>query len=466
MLIVMIKSSDDIYLYEVKNQFFILDPYSQMFWSVEDINNDNLLLTIEKLKTYNFFKKKGESVNDNSKLKEDIKHIVINPTFECNLDCWYCYSSDFHNKNFEELSLNDIEQIILFFSNHKKEMNSTEPLAISMFFTSEITLNFSLFREAEKFVNQIQNEYDFDFYLFPASTNLMNVSDEFVDFINNYGYINVSIDLENKEQLETVLKNISRFESTVVKHCIIPLNSRMTNLFNIYTTFMNSFDYVSMRPVRVASHSKIPWTEKSISDFKHELTKLIENLLSLDEEDLLNFLYKLGSSDYLARYLDRIISREKYHSRCLAGKNEIAISPDMNFFPCSGLIGNEKYKMGSMYEGLSIKNTSDLGKSNNMNNSVCKKCPIRFYCGGVCLDWFEKQQPITGKQTNSIECEINTHYFKLGSYFVFNISRSRSKILDLIARKKEIDNRLSYPLDLSDFSLFFQSKSDLCEEVK
>ena len=329
MLIVMIKSSDDMYLYEVNNQFFILDPYSQMFWFVKDIEEDSLLSTVKQLKQYNFFKKKEESKIENKDLRDDIKHIVINPTFKCNLDCWYCYSRDYRHKNSKKMSLKDIRQIILFFSNHKKEMNSTEPLAISMFFTSEITLNFSLFREAEKFVNQIQNEYDFDFYLFPASTNLMNVSDEFVDFINNYGYINVSIDLENKEQVDAVQKNLSRFNSTVKKHCILPLNSRMNNLFSIYTSFMKSFDCVSMRPVRVTSNSKIPWTEKSISDFKHELVKLIENLLSLNEEDLLYFLYKLGSSDYLARYLERIISRKKYYSRCLAGKNEIAINPNM-----------------------------------------------------------------------------------------------------------------------------------------
>ncbi len=461
MLSVMIKSSDDMYLYEINDHFFILDPYSQMFWSVKDIEVDNLLLIIERLKKYNFFKQRGEFADEYKKLKEDIKHIVINPTFKCNLDCWYCYSIDKHHKNLDEMSLNDIQKTIFFFANYKNEIKSTTPLAISMFFTSEITLDFSLFREVERFISQIQNDYSFDFYLFPASTNLMTVSDEFVDFINKYGYINVSLDLENKEQVETLLKNISRFGSAVVKHCIIPLNSKMNNLFKIYTTFMKSFDYVSMRPVRVTSNSKIPWTEKSIYDFKQELAKLIEKLLSLKEEELVKFLYKLGSSDYLAKFIDRITSRKKYYSRCLAGKNEIAISPNMNFYPCSGLIGNEKYKIGSLSEGLFLKNIPNLKKTNNVINSQCKKCPIRFYCGGLCLDWLEKQYPIDGRRTNSIECEINIHYFKLCSFFIFKISKINSKLLDLISRKKEIDNRLFYPLDFKDFSFFFQSSSNL-----
>ncbi|MFW9853027.1 MAG: hypothetical protein ACFFDS_08795, partial [Candidatus Thorarchaeota archaeon] len=215
----MIKSSDDMYLYEVNNQHFILDPFSQMFWFIKDTDDDNLLLTINKLKKYNFFKNKGEFLIEKREIKEDIKHIVINPTFECNLDCWYCYSSNYRHKNIEEMSLNNIQQIILFFSNYKKEINSTKPLAISMFFTSEITLSFSLFREVSKFIEQIQNEYNFNFYLFPASTNLMSISDDFVDFINNYGYINVSLDLENKEQTETALKNLSRFDSTSASSC-------------------------------------------------------------------------------------------------------------------------------------------------------------------------------------------------------------------------------------------------------
>jgi len=459
MLIVMIKSSDDMYLYEVNDQHFILDPYSQMFWFIKDTDDDNLLLTIDQLKKYNFFKKKGKFVIEKKEIKEDIKHIVINPSFECNLDCWYCYSRDYHYKNIEEMSLNKIQRIILFFSRYKQEINSTRPLAISMFFTSEITLSFSLFREVGKFIEQLNKEYSFDFYLFPASTNLMSISDEFVEYVNNYGYINVSLDLENKEQVATVLKNLSRFDSTVVKHCIIPLNSRMNNLFSIYSFFMKSFDYVSMRPVRVTPHSKIPWTEKSISEFKTELVKLIEKLLLLNEEDLLDFMYKLGSSDYLARFIDRIISRKRYNSRCLAGRNEIAISPVMSFYPCSGLIGYEKYKVGSISEGLIHKSFFESRKSNDIINSECRKCPICFYCGGVCLDWFEKQNQISGMQTNSVECEINLHYFKLCSYLIYNISKNYSRILDLIARKKEIDNRLSYPLDFSDFSLFFQSCS-------
>ncbi len=455
MLIDMIKSSDDMYLYEINDQFFILDPYSQMFWFVKDLEDDSLLSNIDQLKKYNFFKQTKELVIDIKELKEDIKHIVINPTFECNLDCWYCYSRDYHHIDFERISLIDIQRTISYFADYKNKLNSTTPLAVSMFFTSEITLDFSLFKEVERYVNQIKKEYNFDFYLFPASTNLMSLSDEFVDFINEYGYVNVSLDLENKEQIETVLKNISRFDATVVKHCIIPLNSKMINLFSTYSTYMKSFNYVSMRPVRVTPNSKIPWTEKSVSDFKLELVKLIEKLLSLNEEELLDFLYKLGSSDYLARFIDRIISRKRYYKRCLAGKNEIAISPDMNFYPCSGLIGIEKYKIGSMSEGLFSNNITEFKKSKDIFTLECKECPIRYYCGGPCEDWKSKLNIKKIEEINHIECLVNHVYFKNAIFLVSKLCANKRVIISNYAEEKGIENRLSYPLNFEDFVLFF-----------
>lgn len=451
----MIRSFDDMYLYEIKKQFFILDPNSQMFWFVKDRDYESLLLTVEQLKKYGFFKQKVDFETENKELREDIKHIVINPTFKCNLDCWYCYSIDFHHKNFKEMSFNDIQRTITFFADYKYKLNSTAPLAISMFFTSDITLDFPLFKEVERFVKKIKNKYNFDFYLFPASTNLVSVSDEFVNFINEYGYVNVSLDFENQEQIETVLRNILRFESTVVKHCIIPLNSRMNDLFKIYIKYMKSFDFVSMRPVRVSPNSKIPWTENSIYNFKKELKKLIEEILSLKDEELIKFLNKLGSSDYLAKFIDRIISRKRYHSRCLAGKNEIVISSDKNFYPCSGLIGNKKYKMGSLSEGLFPLKNNDHHILNNIYNSICRSCSIRFYCGGPCLDWLEMQHLEDMESTNIFECTINLIYFELCSFLIFRISQNFPVLIEDYSKKKGIENRISYPLSFTDFVLFF-----------
>ncbi|GAI77001.1 unnamed protein product, partial [marine sediment metagenome] len=54
------------------------------------------------------------------------------------------------------------------------------------------------------------------------STNLVDPPQELVDFVNDYGYLNVSIDLSNMNQIELVKKNITLFKNTVIKHCIIP----------------------------------------------------------------------------------------------------------------------------------------------------------------------------------------------------------------------------------------------------
>jgi len=453
MLIFMNKPSSNEYIYEVNNQSFILDSSSQMFWFISE--NQEISHGIEQLKKYGFFKKKSANLNSDATSNFDIKHIVINPSFRCNLDCWYCYSKDVSQNFKEELSFEDIKQIILFFANYKKENNYNSPLAISMFFTSEITLDFNKFREVGNFINRINNKYNFDFYLLPASTNLVSVSDDFVNFVNEYGYINISVDIENKKQLANVFKNISKFNTNVIKHCIIPLNSKMENLLEIYQTFMKSFNYVSMRPVRVSPETKIPWTEKSIVNFKKEFSKLINHLIKYKNEDLEVFLFQLGPSDYFARFLDKIISRKKFTNRCLAGKNEIAIGCDKFFYPCSGLIGIQEFKVGSIEESLNFQQDGLTTGSSLLDNSDCDKCPIKYYCGGPCLDWLVKQYPVKKKSINIFECSVNLIYFELCSFFIYHISRELPNLIDEYSRKRGIENRFSYPLSFTDFVLFF-----------
>jgi radical SAM protein with 4Fe4S-binding SPASM domain len=471
----------ELFFYKTAGERIILDSNSQLIWksdrnlkSLEEIAEGKYSLiefhevieriddkeakrfhsSLEKLSNLGFFQAKEKQMTKINSF--DIDHIVINPTTKCNLDCWYCYSKEFRKINTEELDFEEIKEVILYFADRKKEYQSETSLLISLYYLSEVTLDFSSFLRTKEFIETIKQNYDFEIFLFPPPTNLLEIEEDFVDYMNEYGFLTVSIDYYNTNQIEEVLKNIETFDGSVIKHCIIPLHPQMNNLLEVYRRFMEVFDYVSLRPVRVGSNSKNPWKKESVENLDKEMNALCNQLLEMKDEELISFILSLGSSDYFNRYLQRVISRQKSLSRCSAGFSAVSVGPDSQFYPCSGFIGKKDFKLGTVKTGIDLTLMSKYDDFVN-SNTLCEGCSIRFYCGGFCEDW--KQMVGSIQESQQVECKINYIYFKNCSTFAIKLLENNDNILTEFAKEKGIDFRLSYPLNYDDFVSFFSAST-------
>ena len=434
---------------------FLVDSYNQLIWSVGDDSSFNFKKEMENLEKINFFKtKKQDDFNIDESKNTEINYIVINPSTSCNLSCWYCYSKEERNKNQETLSVNEICEIILKFLNSKKSRKSKDPISFSLYYNGEITLNFPEFLIVHDFVQKISSDYDFNIQLFLPPTNFYSPSVDFVEFINKYGYLNVSVDFENKKQIEAIKSNIKSIQDDVIKHCLIPVNSISKNLFQIYNKFLETFDKVSLRPVRIEKDSLYPWNKDNLKKFEIELELLVRNILSLPKDTMLQFLHSFGPSDYFIRYFDRIIERKKIIERCPAASRAVAIDSRQNIYPCSGLSGYDEYKL-SIISDSSID--SEISKFNVYTSEKCSSCLIRFYCGGPCLDWINKENLSLMNFENSSECKVNFLYFKAASYLALYLAQNDNIILREYAKKKKKEYRLNYELNFVDFAKLFTS---------
>ncbi|MCG3219968.1 MAG: SPASM domain-containing protein, partial [Candidatus Heimdallarchaeota archaeon] len=428
------KMRGELFYYKTISEKMILDPTSQLIWKlngnlkslekidegkyplldfcklIEEIDDDEARIFhtgLTKLNSYGFFQDKETEMKQIS--SKDFHNIVINPTTTCNLDCWYCYSREFRKTNTEELGLEEIKKTILYFADRKTEYHSETSLSISLFYLSEVTLNFHMFLKIKEFIEKIKHNYDFDIFLFPPPTNLLEIDQSFVDYINEYGFLTVSVDYTNTNQIQKIMRNVKTFDDNITKHCIVPLHSRMNNLIGVYKSFMEVFDYVSLRPVRVGENSKFPWGTESLQIFDNELNMLCNQLFELEDEELVSFLLSLGPSDYFSRYMQRVISRNKLFNRCSAGIEALAVGPDSKFYPCSGFVGRENFVLGTTKTGVNIDLISKYQSSVN-SNTLCADCPIKYYCGGFCEDW--KQMMGKKQESLQIECNINQVFFK------------------------------------------------------
>ena len=449
----MLQIDSSCYVFEANDTIILTDIHNQMIWKLNSETVGDIGKQIASLKNYGFFSNNNKFSDENIvKVDHELNYIVFNPSNECNLSCWYCYVDRTENNEGKHLTSEKIFTHIERFLENKKKNDSKTPIAFSLYFTGEISLNFQVFLDIRRKINQMRYNYGFQISLLLPPSNLLKPTEQFVKYVNNYGYITVSVDLTNQQQINAIDKNIKLFDEGVVKHLIIPIHSKTNNIFSIYQKYLSSFHKVSTRPVRIVANSIFPWTEQNLNEFKLEIAKFVEILLSLDEKQITIFLISLGPSDYFAKFIDSILTREKKVIRCPAGRTAIALDHDLKQFPCSGLIGVREFQKDYT---LAKKGSWEEETLSSVNSDKCSKCAIKYYCGGFCIDWEFKEKKGPSLNEISSECLVNFIYFENIVYFILKLQKKYPSVLRNYIEKKGRKFRLNYNLNFDDFVKIF-----------
>ena len=72
-------------------------------------------------------------------------------------------------------------------------------------------------------------------------------------------------------------------------------------------------------------------------------------------------------------------------SGCGSGTEYLAVTPWGDLYPCHQFVGNEKFLMGNVEEGILREDIRDEFKCCNVYaKDKCRKCFAKFYCSGGC----------------------------------------------------------------------------------
>jgi len=94
-------------------------------------------------------------------------------------------------------------------------------------------------------------------------------------------------------------------------------------------------------------------------------------------------------------YLANIVTRKRHHmcfrTPCGAGTSHIAFDVHGNYFACDEMVGRNEFRIGNIYEddnlasALSRSTVSETLKNRTVQSiPKCRRCPIKFICGGGC----------------------------------------------------------------------------------
>lgn len=72
-------------------------------------------------------------------------------------------------------------------------------------------------------------------------------------------------------------------------------------------------------------------------------------------------------------------------SGCGSGHDYLAVSPEGDLYPCHQFVGEEDYKMGTVFTGIQKPEIAErFQKANVLTKPTCMDCWARFFCSGGC----------------------------------------------------------------------------------
>ena len=72
-------------------------------------------------------------------------------------------------------------------------------------------------------------------------------------------------------------------------------------------------------------------------------------------------------------------------SGCGSGTEYMAVTPWGDLYPCHQFVGEEKFKLGDIYNGVTnLSVQEEFASTNVYSHKECKDCWARLYCSGGC----------------------------------------------------------------------------------
>ena len=334
-------------------------------------------------------------VKDNSK-NNDIAYLSFAPIYGCNFRCSYCFGD--HGNCFNAIKKGFTDEYLFkmlscFFYDFFPE---AKQYRIDFVSGGEPLLGFPVIKKTIEYCEKISIQTGKTISMW-LCTNASLLTDEIIEYLSIHNVsIGISIDGEkDSNDSNRVFPDGSGTYDSIVKGIkLIQNNKNVSKKFkyiwglcaatnkncnfvkNINHLYFLGFKSVQIRLVR----SKEKYDISRIVD---EYKKLSFFLLSTIKEGNLTFLRMIiNDNDQFGQVVKRIILGDLVWQRCNAGINKITVCPDGTIYPCDSMVGHSEFIIGN----LSLKKLNcNMFKNITVDNiNQCKKCDIRYLCGGDC----------------------------------------------------------------------------------
>ena len=321
-----------------------------------------------------------------------VKALCLHVAHTCNLNCSYCFASQ--GKYHGERALMSFEvgkQALDFLMDNSGTRHNLEV----DFFGGEPLMNWDVVKQLVAYARSVEKERGKNFR-FTLTTNGMLIDDEVIEFANRE-MSNVVLSLDGRKEIHDATRVdfagngsyeriVPKFQKLVAARGGKGYYMRGTFTHNnpdftkdVFHMADLGFTELSMEPVVSAPDDPMALTAEDIEVVKEQYEILAKEMLRREEEGrpITFYHYMIDLTEGPCVY--------KRISGCGSGTEYMAVTPWGDLYPCHQFVGEEDYKLGDVWNGVTNDALrEDFRACNAYARPECKDCWAKLYCSGGC----------------------------------------------------------------------------------
>ena len=321
-----------------------------------------------------------------------VKALCLHVAHTCNLNCSYCFASQGKYHGDRGVMSFEVGKRALDFL--IENSGSRRNLEVD-FFGGEPLMNFQVVKDLVAYARSVEKEHNKNFR-FTLTTNGVQIDDDVIDFANRE-CSNVVLSLDGRKEIHDRFRVdyagkgswdriVPKFQKLVEARGGKDYYMRGTFthanpdfLADIQQMLDLGFTELSMEPVVCAPGDPSELTEADLPIVLEQYEKLAELMLQKDKE---------GKPFTFYHYMIDLTGGPCIYKRisgCGSGTEYMAVTPWGDLYPCHQFVGEEKFKLGNIWDGVTNTATRDeFAACNVYAHPECKDCWARLYCSGGC----------------------------------------------------------------------------------
>ena len=321
-----------------------------------------------------------------------VKALCLHVAHTCNLNCAYCFASQgrFHGER-ALMSFEVGRQALDFLMDHSGSRRNLEV----DFFGGEPLMNWDVVKRLVAYARSVEGARGKNFR-FTLTTNGMLIDDDVIDFANRE-MSNVVLSLDGRKETHDRLRVDYAGNGSYDR--VVPLFQKLVAArggknYYMRGTFTHAnpdftkdlfhmadlgFTELSMEPVVCAPDDPAALTPEDVETVKAQYELLAVEMLRREREGkpITFYHYMLDLTDGPCIY--------KRVSGCGSGTEYMAVTPWGDLYPCHQFVGDEGYRLGDVWNG--VTNTAlreEFRSCNAYARPECDGCWARLWCSGGC----------------------------------------------------------------------------------
>ncbi len=321
-----------------------------------------------------------------------VKALCLHVAHTCNLSCPYCFASQGKYHGQQALMRFDVGKRALDFLME----NSGDRVNLEVdFFGGEPLMNWEVVKELVAYARGQEGPRGKKFR-FTLTTNGMLIDDDVIDFANREMH-NVVLSLDGRKEVHDRLRvdwaGRGSYDRIVPKFQKL-VERRGGKGYYMRGTFTHAnpdftkdvlhmadlgFDQLSMEPVVCAPDDPAALTAEDLPIVLEQYELLAKEMLRREREGrgftFYHYMLDLAHGPCIYKRI----------SGCGSGTEYMAVTPWGDLYPCHQFVGEEAYRLGDIWQGVTNTAVRDEFKScNAYARPECADCWARLYCSGGC----------------------------------------------------------------------------------